>query len=478
MIPPDSHPPAVSFWSRTLSGHPPALELPTTAARSPEQSFAPRNLALVLDTELVAGLPSLAAAQGASPQEVLLAGVFALMYRTCGQDDLVVGLARSGGVVPLRLDLAGDPSLSALVDRVRAGLADIDGVDPAPLEEILASVGVDRAGSLFQVLVLLEQEATIPNSCAGLDLVFDLTSEAGLSLTFNADLFSGRSMDRMGGHFATLLASLSSDPEPGLQAAELLTGDEREQVVVEWNDKTIEFPLEATLHGLFEERSQSSPDATAATFGDQELTYRELDARSNQVARHLSELGVGPEVMVGISVERGLDLVIGLVGLAKAGGAYVPMDPAYPIERLEYMIRDSRVGVILTQSRLTSGLPASDARVVLLDDRSTFDGLDDSPVESGADCQSLAYVIYTSGSTGAPKGVMLNHQGRVNNFLDFNRRFAVGEGDGLIALASLSFDMCAYDVFGTLAAGATIVLPQPDRLQDPAHWAEDRKSVV
>ncbi len=472
MIPPDPQSPTVSFWSRALSGHPPALELPTTTARSPKQSITTRQLALVLDAESVSGLQGLAAGQGASLQEALLAGVFALMYRTCGQDDVILGLARSEGVVPLRVDLTGDPSLRDLISRVRTGLAGIDGVDASPLEEILASVGVERAAALFQVLVLLEPEASVPDDCAGLDLVFDLAHEAELSLTFNAELFSEISMDRMGGHFATLLGNLASDSEPGLQVAQVLTSDEREQVVVGWNDKAIEFPLEATLHGLFEERSRSGPDAIAATFGDQELTYRELDARSNQVARHLSGLGVGPDVMVGISVERSLDLVVGLVGLAKAGGAYVPMDPAYPIERLAYMIRDSRVGVILTQSHLASGLPASDARLVLLDERSTFDGLDDSPVESGADCQSLAYVIYTSGSTGAPKGVMLNHQGRVNNFLDFNRRFAVGQGDALIALASLSFDMCAYDVFGTLAAGATIVLPQPDRLQDPAHWAE------
>ena len=472
MIPSDPHSPIVSFWTRALSGHPPALELPTSTARSPERLFSPTQLALELDAELVAGLQGLAATQNSSLQETLLAGVFALMYRTCGQDDIVLGLARSGGVVPLRLSLAGESSLIALLGRVRAGLADIDGVESRPLDEILASVGVESTGDLFQVLILLEPGAPVPDSCANLDLVFDLAAGADPSLTYNAELFSEPSINRMKGHFATLLRSLSSDSGLSLDAAQVLTRAEHERVVVEWNDKAVDFPLEATLHGLFEEQSQSNPDAIAATFGDQELTYRELDARSNQVARHLSELGVGPEVMVGISVERGLDLVIGLVGLAKAGGAYVPMDPAYPIERLEYMIRDCRVGVILTQSHLASGLPASDARLVLLDECATFDGLDTSRVESGADSQSLAYVIYTSGSTGAPKGVMLNHQGRVNNFLDFNRRFSVGQGDGLIALASLSFDMCAYDVFGTLAAGATIVLPQPDRLQDPAHWAE------
>ncbi|GEM_PF-7131365 len=463
---------AVSFWARTLAGHPPALELPTSTARAPEQTYRSGRLVLGLDPELVQSLKALATSKKACPEDVLLCGVLALLRRTCGQDDVVLGLGRSSGVVPLRMNLGGNPDIGGMLGRVRTALLQIDEAAPASLEQILTEVGLDGPGALFQVLVALEPGGALPSSCAGLDLIFDLGDAGDPHLTFNADLFDQRSMERMGGHFVTLLESLVADPERGVLDAQLLTDAEREQILVTWNDKGIDFPLEATLHGLFEQRAQSVPDAVAVTFGEQSLTYRELDARSNQVARHLAGLGVGPEVMVGISVERGLELVVGLVGLAKAGGAYVPMDPAYPVERLEYMIQDSRVGLILTQSHLAEGLPESDAVVVLLDESANFDGLEASALESGADSQSLAYVIYTSGSTGAPKGVMLNHQGRVNNFLDFNRRFAVGEGDGLIALASLSFDMCAYDVFGTLAAGATIVMPQPDGLQDPAHWAE------
>jgi amino acid adenylation domain-containing protein len=165
-------------------------------------------------------------------------------------------------------------------------------------------------------------------------------------------------------------------------------------------------------------------------------------------------------------------MVIGLLAIAKSGAAYVPMDPAYPKERIAFMIEDSKVAVLLTQKHLSDSLPRSAARVVLLDaDRMLFDRREKTRVESGAGAEDLSYVIYTSGSTGAPKGVVLNHRGRVNNFLDFNRRFSVGPGDALIALASLSFDMCAYDVFGTLAAGATIVLPRPDEMQDPVAWA-------
>ena len=214
------------------------------------------------------------------------------------------------------------------------------------------------------------------------------------------------------------------------------------------------------------------------------MTFAELDARVNQVAHYLGTLGIGPESLVGISVERSFEMVIGLLAIAKAGGAYLPMDPAYPKDRLTFMLTDSKVGVLLTQKHLSDSIPAAqtgDVKVVLLDAEPAFDAQPKTRPTSGATSDNLAYVIYTSGSTGAPKGVVLNHQGRVNNFLDFNRRFDVGGGDALIALASLSFDMCAYDVFGTLAAGARIVLPNPDEMQDPVCWARilrDEKVTV
>ncbi|MFT7464341.1 MAG: amino acid adenylation domain-containing protein [Pseudohongiellaceae bacterium] len=464
-------------WAQALAGNPPALELPTVAGRTSDQKHRAAEWSFTLSAELVAGLSAVADRAGLPLEKVLLAGFAVFLHRTGGQVDMVVGTELAGEILPLRLDLTGEPGFGDLLRRVEAALSAAGERSDVSLAEILEHLGMASVAELIPVAFCAG--AALPEGCGQLDLVLSFhlaaASADGLcgSLHYNAELFAEASVSRMAGHLVTLLAGLVADSSEPVAKLPFLTDAERQQILVEWNDKSHDFPLDATLHGLFEERAASQPDAVAAVFRGQSLTYGELETRANQVAHHLRSLGVGPEVMVGISVERSLEMVIGLLGLAKAGGAYVPMDPAYPKERLVYMIEDSRVPVLLTQRHLVADLPDSDAKIVVLDDRALFDDLPTTPVSGDvADAQSLAYVIYTSGSTGAPKGVMLNHQGRVNNFLDFNRRFDVQPGDGLIALASLSFDMCAYDVFGTLAAGAKIVLPDPAGMQDPAHWAE------
>ena len=453
----------LGYWSERLAEAPPTLELPTAQSRSADQSYRSGRRDVGLAGDVLAALRTLGASHGASLDDVYLCGFLGLLHRIGGQVDLVVGVADADGVLPLRVDLSGEPSFGEFVQRVTARRNE-DKRNIAPLEAIATR-------ALFPALFATTTASELPTSCRALDVVVR-SSDEGLTLEYNAELFDDAAIGRMAGHLTTLLGGLAAQPDVPVGLLPLLADAERHQILVEWNAKDVDFPRDATLHGLFEERARSCPDAVAATFRGDELTYRQLDERANQVAHHLRGLGVGPEVMVGVSIERSLELVVGLMGLAKAGGAYVPMDPAYPLERLTYMIKDSKVKVLLTQKHFAGALPSGDATVVLLDEPATFDALSTEAQNSGADSQSLAYVIYTSGSTGAPKGVVLNHQGRVNNFLDFNRRFSVGQGDGLIALASLSFDMCAYDVFGTLAAGSTIVLPEPSGLQDPAHWAQ------
>jgi amino acid adenylation domain-containing protein len=470
----------LASWAETLAGNPPALELPTVTARTPTQAHRPVEHELALSADVSAGLAILAETAQASLFEVLLTGFCVFLHRTGGQVDMVIGVDDGMGVVPLRIDVSGEPSFEGLLGRVRAGLTAAHAMREVPLQDILEELDIASASGLFP-MVFRDGAGDLPAACAAMDLVLTLHATGGDrspvvgSLRYNAELFDEVLVARMAGHLEMLLNGMVAVCDAPVSSLPFLTPPEKHQILVEWNDKTHDFPREATLHGLFEQRAAAQPDAVAAVFRGRSLSYAELDARANQVARHLRSLGVGPEVMVGISVERSLELVIGLLGLAKAGGAYVPMDPAYPAERLVYMIEDSRVPVLLTQSHLAAGLPPSDAKVVCLDDAALFDALPTShpcPGSEGANAQSLAYVIYTSGSTGAPKGVMLNHQGRVNNFLDFNRRFDVKPGDAIIALASLSFDMCAYDVFGTLAAGARIVLPDPAGMADPGHWAQ------
>ena len=456
---------ALRFWTESLAGSPPALELPTSHPRTAGQAASEARLEFSLEGEL---LDQLASAGPSDLRDVLLAGFLTLLHRSSGQADMVVGVELGSGLSPVRFDLSNSPTFGELLERTLASVATAKEHTSLSLPQILEAL--DQR-SVFSVAFAETEAAGASTATTELALCAD-TANKKFSFSYNSELFDSSSIERMAGHFVTLLRAIAENPKERIGLLPFLSDGELQQILVEWNDKGMDFPREATLHGLIEERVESCPDATAATFNGASLTYRELNSRANQVAHFLRKLGVGPDVMVGISVERSLEMVIGLLGLAKAGGAYMPMDPAYPAQRLVYMVEDSKVKVLLTQKHLAPTLPASDATVVLLDDSAQFDGESTDNPESGADGQNLAYVIYTSGSTGAPKGVLLNHQGRVNNFLDFNRRFSVGEGDAIIALASLSFDMCAYDVFGTLAAGAKIVLPDPNGMQDPAHWAE------
>ncbi len=445
-----------SFWAKYLASIPPAIELPTSAARTPDRRRRPERI----------NAPELAV--GSAGFEGLLGAFIATLYRTTRQGDLLLGVGGDGRVLPLRLSLADKPSFRSLLARMREGLSEVR-ARSLSLFEITRSIEASRADELFQVAFVAQGETAPP----GMDLVFHAArSGRGGELEFDAELVGERQARLFLEHLGVIAGAVAQDAERSIGKLPFLTQAEKQQILYDWNAKQVEFPRHVTLHQLFEAKAKECPEALAAVFAGKRLSYRELDERANQVAHHLRGLGVETGALVGISVERSFELVIGLMAIAKSGAAYVPMDPAYPKERLAFMIEDSEVGVLLTQKHLSDSIPRSRARTVLLDaDRGLFERREKTPPETGVGPEDLSYVIYTSGSTGAPKGVVLNHRGRVNNFLDFNRRFSVGPGDALIALASLSFDMCAYDVFGTLAAGATIVLPRPEEMHDPLSWA-------
>lgn len=228
-----------------------------------------------------------------------------------------------------------------------------------------------------------------------------------------------------------------------------------------------------TLHGLFEAQCRLTPAAVAAIYGDQRLTYAELNRRADAVAQHLVELGVRPGSLVGLFVERGLDLVVGVLGVLKSGGAYVPLDPAYPLDRLAFMLEDAEVQVLLTQQRLCSQLPHVNASLALIDGMSSAcAGPRQANKPADATAHDLAYVIYTSGSTGQPKGVMIEHGAAINTIADINQRFGVTDQDRVLALSSYGFDLSVYDMFGLWSAGGAIVLPEAIHARSPAHWAD------
>ena len=464
------------FWRELLGHAPPALDL---GGRLPDRETSEQGagrgslerLPLAIDSDSASHSFALMTEERTDEFTGLLAAFLAFLFRSTRQPQIVLGIASCDGAdepLPVSFALDGGSSYRSLVGSVRKALAAAR-ENRLPLQDILDCAERSQARDLFQVAFGDLRDGALNEVDLSLQPAENAPSGTWV---YDPERFERQEVEALAGRFTTLFEGLVAQPDTPIGKLPFLTADERRRILVEWNDKAVDFPREACLHQLFEARAEEMPEAVAVTFGDQSLSYAELEVRANQLAHHLRSLGVGAEVLVGISAERSFEMVIGLLAIAKAGGGYLPMDPAYPKDRLAFMVEDSQVSVILVQRHLADSLPKNVARFVYLDaDRAVFDDLPRERPDTAVTSDNLAYVIYTSGSTGLPKGVVLNHQGRVNNFLDFNRRFAVGAGDALIALASLSFDMCAYDVFGTLAAGATIVLPQPEHMQDPKSWA-------
>jgi aspartate racemase len=282
---------------------------------------------------------------------------------------------------------------------------------------------------------------------------------------YNTSAFDGDSIARMQDQFAIFLQGIVTDPACCVAEIPLLSDPERHKILVDWNDTQADYPKDKCIHQLFEAQVEQTPDAVAVVFGDEQLTYKELNQRANQLAQHLGNLGVEPEVLVGICVERSLEMVVGLLGTLKAGGAYVPLDPAYPPERLVFMLEDAKVAVLLTQARLVESLPKHQGRIVCLDtDWEIIERQSDENPPCNFTSETLAYVIYTSGSTGKPKGVLVPHSGVSNLATALHRTINVQPNSRMLQFASLSFDSSVTELVMTLLAGATMVMGTRDSL--------------
>ena len=279
-------------------------------------------------------------------------------------------------------------------------------------------------------------------------MIIETTGSLSASIRFNTDLFDAVTIARMAGHFHALLESVIRDPAAAIGDLEILTGAERQQLLVEFNDTKTDYCKDKCLHQLFEEQVQRTPDNVAVVFEEEQLTYAQLNACSNQLAHHLQTLGVGPEVPVAICLQHCPEMVIGVLGILKAGGAYLPLDPAYPKERLAFMLEDAHAPVVLTRKDWLESLPDYGGRVVCLDSgwEAISSESEKNPV-SGATARSLAYVIYTSGSTGQPKGVMCEHGGLVNYLCWVNEGPLGDPGLSMPLTTKLTFDMCLKQLF-------------------------------
>jgi amino acid adenylation domain-containing protein/FkbH-like protein len=484
----------IAWWRTQLTDAPPVLELPADGPRPAVQSFRGAVRELALPGPLAASLETLARRADATLFMVLLAAFRALLHRYTGQEDLVVGSPIANrnrleiepligffvNTLALRGHLAGDPSFRELVGREREATLGAYAHQDLPFEKLVEELHPQRDlghTPLFQVMFILQNaplpELSLPDlhlrtqtldlGTASFDLTLSLArDERGLSarLEHNADLFAAARSDRLLGHYRTLLEAAVDDPRRPAAELPLLAAAELAQLVA--GDGRGEEPPASgrSLHQLFAAQAARTPERIALVAGEARLTYRELGERAARLAERLRRQGVGPEVRVAICAPRSSALVVGLLAVLQAGGAYVPLDPAYPAERLAWMVADSRAAVLLTEGALAGSLPASGARIVLLDllDGETDPGAAVEELAGEAGPGNTAYVIYTSGSTGRPKGVVLEHRNAVA-LLDWAQRFfAPEELAGVLFSTSISFDLSVFELFAPLAAGGKAIL--------------------
>ncbi|MGH2343846.1 MAG: condensation domain-containing protein, partial [Chloroflexota bacterium] len=388
----------VTYWREQLAGAPAVLALPTDYPRPQVQRYRGAGLSIRLPKDLTAALQTLGRREGCTLFMTLLAAWQILLARYSGQDDIVVGApianrtqVETEGLIgffvntlALRTHLSGDPSFTELLARVRETTLGAYAHQDLPFEKLVETLQPERSRSyapLFQVMFALHNApATLPrlgkgsteyieleNSTARFDLTLSLEEQEGAlvgRIEYDTALFKRETISRMSGHFATLLAGVTADPSRTISTLPLLTEPERRQLLVEWNDTAASFPADKRLHQLFEEQVTRTPDAPAVIFENTQLSYAELNARANQLAHHLIRLGVGPDHLVGLCVERSLDMVVGVLGILKAGGAYVPLDPSYPRDRLAFMLEDAQVIVLVTQAGARDALPSTTVPIV------------------------------------------------------------------------------------------------------------------
>ncbi|ARU63608.1 hypothetical protein CBW65_23280 [Tumebacillus avium] len=494
----------IGYWKEQLKAPLPVLQLPTDRPRpammTTNGSYLPIDYPLALQTRL----QKICEAEGVTMFMLLLAAYKTLLYRYTGQEELLVGTAMAGrnrselegaignfvNTLVLRSELGAELTFRELVQQVKTTSINAFGHQDVPFEKVIEEVQPERTMGhtpLFQVLFLLQPHINVAQlELGGLtfspiwsdqgavkydQMIWLSESETGLTglLMYNTDLFDAATIERTLEHLETLLTSIADDPGQKLSDLNLLTAAEASKVLRVWNDTGVDYAqAEAGLctHHLFERQAERTPNAVALVFHEQKLTYRELNERANQVANRLREMGVGANVPVGLCLNRSAEMVIGLLAILKAGGPYLPLDPAYPKDRLTFMIEDTQAPVILTGQSLIDELPPHNAQLVLLDDLSVFDSYGTENVPGIVTPDDLAFLLYTSGSTGRPKGVAMGHRAlcnlhlwQLNDYLHSGPRRAT-------MFYSINFDAAFQEVFSTLACGGTLYVLDEETRRD------------
>ncbi|WP_414584328.1 amino acid adenylation domain-containing protein [Scytonema sp. PCC 10023] len=510
------------YWQKQLAGELPVLNLPTDRPRPAIQTYQGASLGCKLSAELTQELQDFSRKRGVTLYMTMLAAFQLLLYRYTGQEDLLVGSPTTGrsrtdvaglvgyfvNPVVLRADLSGNPTFDEFLAQVRSCVLDAFDHQDYPFARLVEQLQPVRDSSrspLFQVMFVL-QKAHLLNEeglaafalgetgarikLGELELEslaleqriaqFDLTLMMALvdetlsvSWQYNTDLFDAATIARMAGHFQTLLEGIVADSQQHVSLLPLLTELERQQLLVEWNATQVDYANAPCLHLQFEAQVEQTPDAVAVIFETEQLTYAQLNQRANQLAHYLQALGVEPEVLVGIYLERSIEMVVSILATLKAGGAYVPLDPSYPQERLAFMLKDAQVSVLLTQEKFLAALPEHGAQVVFVNKNNEVWASEsvDNPV-SQVTTNNLAYVIYTSGSTGKPKGVMNTHRGICNRLSWMQETYQLTTVDRVLQKTPFSFDVSIWEFFLPLTTGARLVVARPGGHQDSVYLVQ------
>ncbi len=503
----------LAYWRKKLDNIS-ILNLPTDKPRPAVQSHRGARQFIKLPKSLSAKLLTLSQQEGVTLFMTLLAAFQILLYRYTQQEDIAVGSPIANrnrseieGLIGffvnslvLRTNLSGNPTFRELLSQVKEVAFGAYAHQDVPFEKLVEELHPERSlnqNPLFQVAFALQNAPMSALELPGLtlspwqfdsettrfDLEFHLWEQEpnnglwvdnseGISgfVIYSTDLFEDATITRMLEHFRILLEGIVANPEQKIANLPLLSDAELHQLLVTWNNTQVDYPQDKCIHQLFESIVEQNPDAIALVLKEQQLSYQELNIRSNQLAHYLKKLGVTSEVLVGLCVERSFDMVIGMLGILKAGGAYLPLDPTYPPERLKFMLADAQVSILLTHQRWVEGLGNQSSQVICLDKEweiITQEITDNLP--SKATVNNLAYVIYTSGSTGKPKGVEIEHRGLLNLIFWHQKAFAVSSLDRVTQIAGVAFDACGWELWPYLTAGASIYIVDNEIKRSPEH---------
>ncbi len=493
----------LAYWKKNLDNSEESLELPADHSRPPVLTYKGDTKSFALSEKLVNSLSLFSNNRDVTLFMTLLAAFNVLLHRYTGKEDILIGSPIAGrtrediegligffaNTLVLRADLSANPNFPELLAKVKETALDAYTHQDVPFEKLVEELSPERNLShtpLFQVMFAFQdapvsgkkfsdlavRQLNIAEKTAKFDLTLSMIQdkkEMRGNFNFNTDLFGHDTIERMIGHFKTLLNGIAENPDRKISDLPILTEAETKRILIEFNETEAEYPQDKCIHQLFEEQVEKTPNAVAVVFEDESITYRKLDERANQLGHYLRSLGVGPEILVGICMERSIEMIVGILGILKAGGAYVPLDPIFPHERLKIMTEESEADVVLTQSALKKSSKKEGVKTVSIDKiRTDLNEYAKKNPGASVTSENRAYVMFTSGSTGRPKGVQILHTNVVNFLNSMQKKPGFSVEDTLLSVTTISFDISVLEFFLPLCSGGVLVIASSEASMDGA----------